>query len=295
MQRARNFRNPAAFVMTLLAITGSIVISACVRSQSEREKSVQTIDAHRLISLSPAISRTLVDLRAEHLLVGRSRYCDAVDPSIAVVGDLYDVDLERLVRLEPTAILVQPPASGVASTLTSTAEAQDAALHAWRLNSIADIRAMVGDLAELLDDDDVHRRARAIDAELRSIDDPPAGTVRTLLIQAVDPMLVAGLGTYIDELLRAAGGVNATTRNGWAELSLEDATRLDPAAIIILQAATPPDGGWRSTPIAALACTATREGRVHYVQSADAAMPSSAVMHVVEPMREALHRGTTGE
>ncbi|MCA9290710.1 MAG: hypothetical protein KDA25_06255, partial [Phycisphaerales bacterium] len=66
--------------------------------------------AVRVVSLSPAISSTLRDLGLDPLVVGRTPWCDALDPDVPVVGTLLDVDAERLARLRPTHILVQPPA-----------------------------------------------------------------------------------------------------------------------------------------------------------------------------------------
>src|SRR5436190_23420947 len=42
----------------------------------------------RLVSLSPAITRTLVDFHLESNIVGRTPHCYSVDKSIPVVGDL---------------------------------------------------------------------------------------------------------------------------------------------------------------------------------------------------------------
>jgi ABC-type hemin transport system substrate-binding protein len=279
--------------VTVLVTSVSIVLTSCERAKTEAKTAPAAGEADkpvRLVSLSPAISRTLVDLGLAGELVGRSAYCESVDGAIPVVGDLFDVDFERLVRLRPTDLLVQPPGDGVEEALTTLAEEQGFEIHTWRINTVADVRAMVGDLGGRFAgaSEGVAAAADRLDARLAAIDDPEEGAVRTLLVQSLDPLLVAGTSTYLDELLRSAGGVNAVSRTGWAELSLEDAARLNPSVIVVLRGTPEPDAGWRSTVLSAIDCDATRDERVVFIASSDALLPSSAIANLAEPMRRAV-------
>ncbi|MCA9297092.1 MAG: ABC transporter substrate-binding protein [Phycisphaerales bacterium] len=290
-------RTPAATLMTVLVTCVSIVLTSCNRAESAAKTApaaAKTGDAVRLVSLSPAITRTLVDLGLDDDLVGRSAYCESVDATIPVVGDLYEVDFERLVRLRPTDLLIQPTGDGVPDALAVLAERHGFTIHAFQLNTVADIRTMYDRLANDFVESDDHQitarnRERVITSSLlHSIDNPPAGTVRTMLVQSLDPLLVAGTSTYLDEILRSAGGVNVVDRAGWAELSLEDATRLNPTVIIVIRSAERPAGGWRSTVLGSIDCDATREGRVVFITSPDAMLPSSAILNLIEPIELAL-------
>jgi ABC-type Fe3+-hydroxamate transport system substrate-binding protein len=248
--------------------------------------------AIRIVSLSPAISRTLLDLDLAGAVVGRSGYCRSLDPVIPAVGDQLTIDYERLVRLDPTHVLVQPPATGIDAELVRLAGAHGWTIGRWRLDTVADIRVLVDELPALLGDAAVRPRA---DALLRRLDAAvaPAGAARwtgsTLLLCQVEPVLVFGRETYLDELLTAQGGRNATSATGWATLSLEDVTRLDPEAIVVVRGAV--EGAEPSAvirPLSALPIRAVRNGRVAVLADPDAMLPSSAVVAVGEKLREIL-------
>lgn len=256
----------------------------------------------RIVSLSPAISRTLVDFGLEGRIVGRSAWCGSLDPAIPVAGDLYDVDYERLIRLEPTHVMVQPPSTGLDPALQRLAEKHGWVIGQWKFNTLDDIEQMIRDVPGVLYPAGGAGReaaaARAADLLNRMATAlTPGGsrtwTGRTLLIADTEPVvLVFGHGTYLDDILTALGGENATAKRGWAELSLEDVLRLDPDAIILVRDKGPAD----IDPVEAagrlgtLETTARREGRITLLWHADAMLPSSAVIEVAATMRAALAR-----
>ena len=109
----------------------------------------------RIVSLSPAVSRTLVDFGLDDLIVGRSPWCASLDPAIPVAGDLYTIDYERLIRLRPTHVLVQPPAStGLDPALQRLATEHGWVIGQWTFNTLDDITRMVRDLPGVLYPDD---------------------------------------------------------------------------------------------------------------------------------------------
>ena len=195
----------------------------------------------RIASLSPALTRTIQFLGLEQSIVGRSTYCGSIDASIPVVGDLLQVDYERLVRVAPTHVLVQPPATGPDSGLVRMADERGWALLEYTgLDSITDIKAMVHDLALQLDDSDegsIRRRAEALTAEIDSAMRAGDGAFdgRVLLVHDTESIGACGIGTYLDELLVGLGARNALTTNGWVTLGLEDVVRLEPDGIIVIR------------------------------------------------------------
>ena len=248
----------------------------------------------RIVSLSPALSRTCLDLELQARIVGRSDFCTFLPRDIPPVGGLYEIDYERLIRLRPTHVLVQPPAGGLDPHLADLARRYGFVLGQWRLDTIADIDAVIAELPATLWPDGPQRRlaeARARTLRQRMTEAlSPAGDAifrgRTMLVAHPDPVLVFGQGTYLDDVLRALGGVNAVGQRGWAELSLEDVIRLDPEAIVLVQpaeVARPATGGLETLQIAA-----ARDGRIATLAHPDAHYPSSAVVGVAEALREVL-------
>ncbi|MHC5005021.1 MAG: TroA family protein, partial [Planctomycetota bacterium] len=132
--RRRWGRASAALVVTLAALV------ACGREPAAPPPAG---DGPRIVSLSPAISRALVDLGLGDRVVGRTPFCAALDPALPVVGDLQHVDFERLVRLAPTHVLVQPASTGVDPRLAGLADRHGWSLQHWTLNDVADVIELV--------------------------------------------------------------------------------------------------------------------------------------------------------
>ncbi len=253
----------------------------------------------RLVSLSPAISRTLVDFELDQYLVGCTPFCPTANDA-TVIGDLHDVNHERLIKLAPTHVLVQPPAGGLSDSFRELAGRHGWALHTWSLNDIGDIAALIDTMPEVFAESapDLADRARQqaeelsdrLSQALRPLDDG-VWRGRTLLLAGTDPVLVYGSDTYLDDLLRAMGVPNATETRHWSQLSMEDVTRLNPEAVILLEA-----GADESTdplelagPIGRLDIAAIRENRVGVLTHPDAILPSSAIIEVAAELRAVLN------
>jgi ABC-type hemin transport system substrate-binding protein len=275
---------------------------SCGRQAASGTSQSQPSGELRIVSLSPAISRTLIDFDLQSRIVGRTPHCASIDQSTPVVGDLFNVDYEQLVRLRPTHILVQPPASGIDQRLIELAQQRGWVLGQWRLNGREDIEDMVRELPGVLfaDGDDQQAQAMRTSADVlnriaQSL--TPAGDStfrgRVLIVNAVDPVMAFGSGTYLDDLLRSIGGENAVSASGWATLSLEDVVRINPQAVIIVREASlaPADAAPSEAagPLARLDIEAARSGRIAVLDHPDALTPSSGLVGVAADLRAILH------
>jgi iron complex transport system substrate-binding protein len=288
-------RTRKRILLAALAGAFACLAASCGRPEAFDDKAEPPDAATlRIVSLSPAISRTLVDLGLGDRIVGRTPYCESIDRRIPVVGDLLDLNWELLVRVKPTHVLVQPPASGIAPALVREAEARGWSVGAWRLDAVADIRKLLTNLPEVLlvdasSHESVAQRAHGlierIDALLAA---PDAGVFdgRTLLLVSLEPVTVCGEGTYLHELLIALGGRNAISMRGYPQLTLEDVARIDPAAIVHIQPGLARQASFGA--VATLDVSAVRNGRLARLAHTDAFMPSSAVADVAVALRDIL-------
>lgn len=271
------------------------------RASSESASAASSADqAIRIVSLSPAISRTLVDFGFESLIVGRTPHCESLDRSIPAVGDLLNIDYERLARLHPTHILVQPPSAGIDPQLVELAQQRKWRIGQWRLNTIEDIEELVCELPGVLYEHDsaameaAAQRAAELLNEIAEAVSPGDGNVfagRTMLVHGVDPVLASGVGTYLHDVLIAVGGRNAVDGSGWVSLSMEDVVRLNPEAIVIVTYASTdrqPDAFELAGPLATLEIDAARNRRIAVVSHPDAFMPCSGVVDVAKELRRIL-------
>ena len=252
----------------------------------------------RIVSLSPAISRSLVDLSIGDLVVGRTPFCHSINDSVPVVGDLYNLNYEQLVRLKPTHVLAQPPTGSIDQHLRELADQRGWTLAQWKLNGIADIETLVRELPEAVFQGDKPRLAAASARAAQILNDlaeqlspgPAAARVfqgRTLLIASVDPILAFADETYLDDVLAALQANNAAPGTGWVELSYEDVVRINPDAIILVRE-TIHDGDGESSSLTSLRnldVEAARSGRITELVHPDALLPSSSVREVAAALR----------
>ena len=239
--------------LQLTALISTLLLAAsCDRPEVA---AAGTAGVPRIASFSPALTSMLVSMGLESSIVGRSAFC-RVDPSLPVVGDLHEVDYERLVRLAPTHVLVQSAPDAVDPGLSEVAREHGWHLLASPLEGVDDIRAAYESLPErvLTPGSSLHqscaavvrRHARDIEAALSDPIEELADE-RVLILSPMEPPLAWGSGTWMDDLLAALGGTNAVQARGWVPLGWEDLIRIEADRIVFVsESELPPDGTLRS-------------------------------------------------
>ncbi|MDH3584802.1 MAG: ABC transporter substrate-binding protein [Phycisphaerae bacterium] len=205
----------------------------------------------RLVSFSPAVTQMLVDLGQGERIVGRQVLDPAAPAKAVAVGTQWQIDYERLVSLRPTDIFLQFSADQVQTRLQRLRElgrryhwrihhhpietVQDVlqALYHEQDGQASGVGAEVGEpeRARVLAED-LRTRLRKL-RELTATSEPPAVL---LVVRYNRQVTAAAPGTFIDELLRAAGGHNVLPE-GRALYPVLDAERLlalKPQVVVVL-------------------------------------------------------------
>lgn len=268
---------PYVLLLVLLALASCVNPDASPRTTAA---GIEVIDdggnavrlpapARRVLSLIPARTDAILALGAADRLVARTQYDE--DPRIAhlpSIGNALSPSVEWVVAQRPDLVVAWPDAQS-RSVVTTLAQL-GIPVYASRVQTIADVRRAVRHLGELLG---LESRG---DSLLESMDREHAAVRETvaqlerpdvLYLIGLDPVLAAGPGTFIDELITLAGGNNIFGDQSalWPQVSLEEIVRRDPAVIVI--ATSDPGGrgfartigprpGWRET-------AAVRNGRVY--------------------------------
>lgn len=303
--------NHLTLLMIVIITSGLLGVWGCDDAASRgggvREKHVP--GAMRLVSLSPALTQILVDLGLEDQIVGcygSGMYRDPAAPKSAViVGDLYQLDYEKLLVLKPTHVFLQPAAGGVPAKLRTLAADHDWAVHAFKIEDIdAVMRAVhepdsdrcigaaVGrtDAAGQL----VDRVRGQLDAIERVMDD--VARPRVLLIVGVESQTAAGPDTFLSQMLWIAGGRNAFAESGvlYPSFDKEKLLTMKPdvmvmtadsgasASAVDAMARIPKDWGELSIP-------AIEQGRVIVLGHPFALIPSTRMPEVSAQLARRLH------
>jgi len=233
----------AVGVMAAVAIASLASLSSCSEAPA---RAVAPTSRERIVSLSPAITRTLVDLGVEDRIVGRTPYCRAVEASVPAVGSLLEIDAEAIRAVDPDVVLVQPPAAGMNPGLVRLAEREGWTVETFRLDSIRDLEAMLEGVAEVIATGDPIRDEPIAAASMRLREALVAASAplekgiadrlgRVIVLFGVDPPMAFGRGTFPDRLLARLGVANAIDADGYPQLSAEDLVELEPDVVILLR------------------------------------------------------------
>jgi len=206
--------NPAAALLTLGVLAAASPESSGVQRLGPAAPSV----VHRVVTLAPSLTDTVLALGAQDVLVGVSRFDERPEVRrLPRVGGFVDPSVEAVVALKPDLVLVQPgPGNrapveamaglGISILVLRLASVEDV-LAGLRATGAALGRAARGEaLAQALEATRAQVRSRA-----RGL--PP---VRVLFAYGLEPLVVAGPGSFADELLCDAGGTNVASDAGRA-------------------------------------------------------------------------------
>ena len=199
---------------------------------------------HRVVTLAPSLTDAVLALGAGDLLVGVSRFDERPEvQALPRVGGFVDPSVEAVAALHPDLLLVQP-GPGNRHPVEALA-ALGIPILALRLGSIDDVLAALRAVGAALGRPE---RGEALASELdrtrrevraRAAGEPP---VRVLFAYGFEPLVVAGPGSFADELLRDAGGINVAgdAERAYPVWSVERALAARPE--VVLDAAMVPSG-----------------------------------------------------
>lgn len=289
-----------------LLITPALVWAGCGEPRAAANAAIEVVDdagetvrlaspAQRVVSLVPARTDLILALGAAHRIVARTQFDE--DPRISdvpSVGDALTPSIEWLMAQRPDLVVAWPDQQS--RTVVTRLRDLGVPVYASRVQSLADVDRSLGHLGALLG---LEEAADSLRAAIRS-DFEAATRLSTngdrpsvVYLIGLDPAVVAGPGTYIDELLEIAGARNAFADAGalWPTIGLEEIVRRQPDYVLVAlgetdagalagRLATRP--GWR-------AVAAVRDGRVHLLDPALFNRPGARVGEAALRLAQLLH------
>lgn len=191
----------------------------------------------RIICMAPSITEIVFALGLGDRVVGVSDFCDYPPEAQdrAKIGGVVNPNMEAIVALDPDLVLALP---------NVTHESLFRSLRLLGINVVTVRNDMLDDLFNTIDKigevTSKQREAAAMSNRLRakfsavkeSVADRPR--TRVMFIVGVDPLFVAGRGTFIDELIEIAGGENIAgdSLSKYPQLGIEKVVAMAPEVIL---------------------------------------------------------------
>jgi iron complex transport system substrate-binding protein len=189
----------------------------------------------RVVSLVPSVTEIVYAVGAGRLLVGNTNQCNFPEAakSLYKVGDFMSPDLERIVALHPGLVFLTLP---MHRQLLDKLNEMKMPVYVSRPADIEAVFREIDTVAQLLG-----RRAAGeslVAAMRRRLDSIPAfpDTPRVYVEISGTPLMTAGGGTFINELLTRAGGRNifANSVQEYPVVDPEAVVEADPQVILLL-------------------------------------------------------------
>jgi ABC-type Fe3+-hydroxamate transport system substrate-binding protein len=187
----------------------------------------------RIVCLVPSLTELAWWLGAGDRLVGRTRFC--VEPAreidrIPAIGGTKDPDVARVIALEPDLII----ANREENRREDVEALQKAGIRVLLTDPVTVIEAavMVREVGDILGCED---RAAGLADELESLPGAaPAGGPRVFVPIWRRPLMGLGSGTFGEDILRCAGGVNVLSeRERYPEVTIEEIRGLGPDLVLL--------------------------------------------------------------
>jgi iron complex transport system substrate-binding protein len=247
----------------------------------------------RVVSLAPSATDMVIALGLADRLAGVTRFDDAPEvKTLPRVGGFLDPSAEAVVALRPELVLWITD-GGAMPAVSRIAELGIPVL-AIPVVSVADVLASCRAIGAALGAPEAGERLAASLEETIARFRARAErlpTRRVLFIVGREPLVVAGPGSYPDELLRVVGGRNVVEGTvPWPVFPVERAAALDPDVVVDAAVREHGTGGDR----ALSAIPAVRRGAVRRLANDAALRPGPRLTRALEGLFEAVHPEASG-
>ena len=244
--------------------------------------------ARRIVSLAPSITDIVVALGHADRLVGVTRFDTAAEvAAIPRIGGFLDPSVEAVVALRPDLVVWLTDGSGL-PPVRRIAELGIPVL-AVPVIGVADVIAASRAIAVALGDPaSGERLAAELTEAIRAARAraAPLARKRVLLLVGRQPLVVAGPGSYPDELLRIVGATNVVGGAvAWPVFPVEKAAAADPD--LVIDAAVREHGSGEGAGLEAI--PAVRRGAIRRLATDDALRPGPALIRALDALFEAVH------
>lgn len=193
--------------------------------------------ARRVVSMMPALTEWIIAMGAADRLVARTDYDhDPAVEHLPSVGGGLTPSVEWLAARQPDLVLAWPDAPS--RSLVSRLEALGIPVYTAPSETVEEALTAAHDVGRLLG---VETEARSAIQEVRTGLDSVAAAVAgrprpdVLFLIGIDPVMAAGPGTFLHQLVTRAGGRNTLDGTSilWPQLSLEEVVRRAPDVVIV--------------------------------------------------------------
>ena len=248
----------------------------------------------RIVSLAPSVTEMLFAIGAGDRVVGVTDFCDYPPEALQKPKLGYaHPNLESLMALVPDLVIA--PKEYVKPDVIAKLEQLKIPVFVLAATAVEDIFGHLQTLGRMLDRSvaandivlELRRQMADIKARMQSV--PP---VRVLYVLNSQPLITVGPGSYIDQLIGMAGGVNVAAQSAspYPRLSMEVVLQQDPEVLLFpVGRAEGISESEQQTWQRWATLTAVRQGRLHQISADLVNRPGPRIVDALGQLTAILH------
>jgi iron complex transport system substrate-binding protein len=249
----------------------------------------------RIVSVAPNVTEILFALGLEDRLVGVSVYCQYPPEALKKekIGGYINPSLEKIVALRPD--LVIGIAEGDLRTFVDKLAGLKVPVYITNPRDTLEVLTSIQKIGDVTFSPEAARRiARSMEERIRKVRDKVQGRPQPRVLHILDfnPLISAGKGTFVDDLIRLAGGRNVaeTVTGKYPRFSMEEVLVQDPEVILLASMKSQDPmvkqrrwwERWKTI-------TAVKQGRIYVLDSDLIHRPSPRIADGLEQVARAIH------
>jgi iron complex transport system substrate-binding protein len=296
------FRGARLLARTIVIVASCVLLAAACdfRGKDARAKTPSG-DPQRLVVLTPSLVEISFALGLGPRIVAVTSFATYPPEAAKLpkVGDFLQPNIEIIAALKPDLVLLDTVQVNAQASL----KAAGIYTLALPVESVEDVRSAVRAVGAAAGRQDAARQLiDQIDTDLRAASGRHAAGARPRVLFAVDRevgslrnLVCSGPGTYIDDLIRRAGGENvlADAKLRFFRVAPEEIIARKPT--VILDAVHTADAAraredWRALPTV----PAVKEGRVYVLDDPAFVTPGPRLGQMLRRLSELIHRDPAG-
>lgn len=223
----------------LIVVLATLVAAGCAPSSPAPPSAQGEEPPQRILSLVPNVTEILFELGLGKRIVARSNFCDYPPEAQAIppVGDTLSLNQEKILSLRPTIAFLSTRRQDLPRTL----EGMGIRTVPLEFDRLTQLYASITTIGREVDRETLAKELNYdIQVKLMTVrgvvkDRPRPRTLFAFpMTLGSTQMMVAGRGTFVDDLLEAAGAENAyPDAADWPTITPERAIALAPDVVII--------------------------------------------------------------
>lgn len=249
----------------------------------------------RIVSVAPNVTEILFALGLQDRVVGVSIYCQYPPEAQKKekIGGYINPSLEKIVALRPD--LVIGIAEGDLRTFVDKLASLKVPVYITNPRDALEVLTSIRKIGEVTFAPEPARRiVRSMEERIRKVQDKVQGRPRPRVLHILDfnPLISAGKGTFVDDLIRLAGGQNVaeTAAGKYPRFSMEEVLVQNPEVILLASMKSQDPlvkqrrwwERWKSI-------SAVKQGRIYVLDSDLIHRPSPRMADGLEQIAEAIH------